>query len=154
MPGETSLTIRASPGAMLSQGLFGKRIQLARLRIAFDCRIEPHGVGCKDRNTDTCAPARSVLAESFNERSVDLRDRRRDDVVGRFGIDHHMGAEMIALQVFLKRSVSPLADFRDVGQPAIHAAATFSRLPRQAHRACSPEHHVQSLHRTGWRRKP
>src|SRR5882757_7204400 len=73
----------------------------------FRSSTEPsRSYACKDRNSDTRAPARSVLAEPFNERSVDLRDRRPDDVVGGIGIDHHIGTEVIALQVFFNRGVS------------------------------------------------
>jgi hypothetical protein len=95
----------------------------------FRSSTEPsRSYACKDRNSDACAPGRSVLAESFSERSVDLQVRRRDDVVGRRSIDHHIGAEMIALQVFFNRIVSLLANFRDVAQPAL-AGEFFRRRP-------------------------
>jgi hypothetical protein len=109
-----ALQFARTSGAMRRQRFLGKCIELACLSITFNRGIEPHGIDCKDRNSDARGPAWSVLTESFNERSVDLRDRWRDDVVRRISIDHHMGAEMIALQVFSNRFVSPLADFRDV----------------------------------------
>jgi hypothetical protein len=135
---------------MLGQGLLGKPIEFARLRIAFDCRIEPDGVDCKERNSDARAPARSVLAEPFNERSVHLLDRRRDDVVGRISIDHHIAAEMIALHYFFNGIVSPLANCRDLTQrrkSAIGRAKSAMDISSLMASQCRPVRHISTCSR-------